>query len=237
MEILSEWYRDNDVTFLGKPGYGRMDQDHGMGWHGNRSQACLRTSLARIYVRTALIYATRQEWICQITQGLSIALKTGAELKAHPPAPCWSSSTVDCTDKLRQKKKKKLQKWRRWRALMEVSRGGGDSCASCACVRERVGLDGVGFSPPNLTEHHHSDHSNSPVRIIIITTLLLLLIIFPIILAAEEGKPRRGKKGSPNKQRHVWRLGEWNFFNFFRIKTSCRRLGWACSATVRFTKN
>lgn len=106
MEILSEWYRDNDVTFLGKPGYGRMDQDHGMGWHGNRSQACLRTSLARIYVRTALIYATRQEWICQITQGLSIALKTGAELKAHPPAPCWSSSTVDCTDKLRQKKKK-----------------------------------------------------------------------------------------------------------------------------------
>lgn len=28
------------------------------------------------------------------------------ELKAHPPAPCWSSSTVDCTDKLRQKKKK-----------------------------------------------------------------------------------------------------------------------------------
>lgn len=31
MEILSEWYRDNDVTFLGKPGYGRMDQDHGMG--------------------------------------------------------------------------------------------------------------------------------------------------------------------------------------------------------------
>lgn len=59
------------------------------------------------------------------------------------------------------------------------------------CVRERVGLDGVGFSPPNLTGHHHSDHSNSPESIII---TLLLIIIFPIIPAAEEEKPRRGKR-------------------------------------------
>lgn len=91
------------------------------------------------------------------------------------------------------------------------------------------------FSPANLTEQRHSDHSNSPVRIII-TTLLLLLLIFPIIPEAEEGQPRRGKKGE--LEHTTARLASGNIFHlllFVKIKPSWGRGRWACYATVRFT--
>lgn len=51
------------------------------------------------------------------------------------------------------------------------------------------------------------------------------------------GETSQGEKGEP-EQTTTRLASRWvEFFNFFRIKTSCRRLGWACSATVCFTKN
>lgn len=64
MEILSEWYRDDDVTFLGKPGCGRMDQDVGMATGVRRF---LRTSSSRINVRTAVINAIVESRVRQTT--------------------------------------------------------------------------------------------------------------------------------------------------------------------------
>lgn len=48
-----------------------------------------------------------------------------------------------------------------------------------AFVRVRVYVDGVGFSPPNRTQHHHSDHRNSIVRITI-----PILLISPITFSS-----------------------------------------------------
>lgn len=61
------------------------------------------------------------------------------------------------------------------------------------------------FSPANLTEQRHSDHSNSPVRIIITT----LLLIFPIIPEAEAGD-RAGEKGE--LEHTTTRLANGNIF-------------------------
>lgn len=122
--------------------------------------------------------------------------KTGGDLKVHAPGRHQGSSSAACAQICTKPPPTPPE----MKALTEAAggfawgRGPLRIILVRACVRavsERAWLDGVGFSPPNLPEHHHSDHSNSPVRIIITT---LLLLIFPIILQAEEGQPRRGKR-------------------------------------------